>query len=483
MRDIPGTFPLLLTRTAAESCPARTRLFAVGWYGGSAGLAVKCWHLLAALASPALGLMQYQLPPLLNQQYLLVLLPSWPCPTPLTCPTTQLRRSPKRLVLVDAVDTNATDACASRQKAACGATLDVHVPRGHRGQPASTMRSWWRLRGRHLRGHHGRHFWEVCFVVRQRVGLFRSSRGALRSYGLRRWPVEVSLTFSVSCYSHTSHRGVCAPLRLSIDLFPLWWYVFSWTLGVATFVALLTTLIRHFGTLIRDTCEKRKRDPISKTLLNQDLMAMDCGENTSRTPGLSADRCSQSLCTCCAQFILHSHISSRAMRSSRSEQAQEYSMQVFLSLEKEYHLHDIDSPAFVRDTDHIFAIPFLHVTPVVVIVLTKSRIVVRRYIYHWRRSTAGWRFHESPLLHRSWAQEDRARQDSGQPAKFDNWWQGLHGGNRCGTIGRGTPINDIFSLRVGRKHCARFGPRWRANTENAGITAVFTGTTRKWRTS
>ena len=86
-------------------------------------------------------------------------------------------------------------------------------------------------------------------------------------------------------------------------------------------------------------------------------------------------------------------------------------------------------------------------------------------------------------LHRSWAQENRIQQDSVQPEIFDKWWSGLHGGNRCGTIGSSTPINDIFSLWVGRKHCARFGPRWRANAENAGFTDVCAGTTRKWRTS
>ena len=37
-------------------------------------------------------------------------------------------------MLVDTVETNAADACASRQKAQCGARCDVHVHREHHGQ-------------------------------------------------------------------------------------------------------------------------------------------------------------------------------------------------------------------------------------------------------------------------------------------------------------------------------------------------------------
>ena len=44
--------------------------------------------------------------------------------------------------------------------------------------------------------------------------------------------------------------------------------------------------------------------------------------------------------------------------------------------------------------------------------LTTSRSVVRRSIWTLRRSTAGWRIPESPHLHRFWAREDRAWQES-----------------------------------------------------------------------
>ena len=74
-------------------------------------------HLLAAPASPALSLMQHQLPRFWSQQKLLVLLPFWPRPTPLTHSRTRPRCSPSRLVGV--VEPNAADPC--------GARSDVHV--------------------------------------------------------------------------------------------------------------------------------------------------------------------------------------------------------------------------------------------------------------------------------------------------------------------------------------------------------------------
>ena len=71
---------------------------------------------------------------------------------------------------------------------------------------------------------------------------------------------------------------------------------------------------------------------------------------------------------------------------------------------------------------------------------------------------------------------------SGPPAKYDDWWPGLHGGNQSGTFCRSTPIFDVLSLRLGRKHRARLGLRWRADTQNAGFTTVYTRPRGKWRT-
>ena len=134
------------------------------------------------------------------------------------------------LMLVDAVETNAADACASRQKAPCGARCDVHVPRAHHGQRLLCEAGGVSLVDISAGISLDDIFVEFISWCDNEWGFFRFSRGVLRSHGLRRWLVEGSLTFSVSCHSHTSHCGVCAPLRLSMELCPFgdlffrgWW--------------------------------------------------------------------------------------------------------------------------------------------------------------------------------------------------------------------------------------------------------------------
>ena len=70
-----------------------------------------------------------------------------------------------------------------------------------------------------------------------------------------------------------------------------------------------------------------------------------------------------------------------------------------------------------RDTEHFLTFSFFYLSCVVVVFFSEPRPVVHVSNYPLRRSIAGWHFYGIHLLHRFWAQRDRAQQDSGQTTK------------------------------------------------------------------
>ena len=118
-----------------------------------------------------------------------------------------------------------------------------------------------------------------------------------------------------------------------------------------------------------------------------------------------------------------------------------------------------------RYTEHQHKFSLTYLSCITVVLFSEPRLVVHASTCPLWRSTAGWYLYGIPLLHRLWAQEDRAQQDSGQSTISNNWRSGWYWGNWCQTVVL-QPIIDTFSVRFGRKHCdaARLGPRRRTIT-------------------
>ena len=82
------------------------------------------------------------------------------------------------------------------------------------------------------------------------------------------------------------------------------------------------------------------------------------------------------------------------------------------------------SPCASQYTEHQHKFSRTYLICVTVVLFSESRPVVHASIYPMWRSTTGWYFNGIPLLHRFWAQKDRAQQDPGQPTKSNNWRPG-----------------------------------------------------------
>ena len=117
------------------------------------------------------------------------------------------------------------------------------------------------------------------------------------------------------------------------------------------------------------------------------------------------------------------------------------------------------SPCASQHTEHQHKFSLTYLSCVTVVLFSEPRPVVQASISPLCRSKAGWYFYGIPLLHRLWAQKDRAQQDSGQPSKSNNWRPG-------GVKPLSYSQSLIHSAYDSAEHCdaTRLGPRRRAIT-------------------
>ena len=73
-----------------------------------------------------------------------------------------------------------------------------------------------------------------------------------------------------------------------------------------------------------------------------------------------------------------------------------------MGLSSQKHLSSVchESSCAALRIDHPYEISFTDVSHVLIFLDSQTRLVIHDSIYHWKRSTAGWQFHRTPLFHR-----------------------------------------------------------------------------------